>query len=83
MENKPVDSLLREIQLCDFLLTEARLFLDTHPCDQQALQFYQQKKERLAQLKAEWEARCGCVQSCENGARWAWVDTPWPWQVEG
>ena len=83
MENKPVDFLLREIQVCGFALTEARLFLDTHPCDQQAIQFYQQKKERLDQLKAEWEARCGCVQPCGNEARWAWVDTPWPWQVEG
>ena len=83
MENKPMDSLLREIQVCDFALTEARLFLDTHPYDQQAIQFYQQKKERLAQLKAEWEARCGCVQPRGNEARWAWVDTPWPWQVEG
>ena len=76
-------SLLRDIQAAHFSLTETRLFLDTHPCDREAMEYYLCQKEKLAELMMQWENVCPDIRK-ENGAvRWAWADTPWPWQVEG
>lgn len=76
-------ALLKEIQAAKFALIETELFLDTHPCDQEALEYYLCRKEKLEELLACWEKICPRV--CKDGRemRWAWVDTPWPWQVEG
>ena len=41
MESNERDRLMKEIQLCTFSLVEANLYLDTHPCDQEALRFYE------------------------------------------
>ena len=85
MENNTVNkaALLREIQICQFALIEAQLFLDSHPCDQEAIRYYNTHREHLKELTARWEKVCGKVR--ENGSElyWAWTDTPWPWQVEG
>ena len=50
MEANDKARLLREIQLCTFLLTEANLYLDTHPDDQDALKFYEKHAARLREL---------------------------------
>ncbi|MCI8601067.1 MAG: spore coat protein CotJB [Oscillospiraceae bacterium] len=85
MENNTVNksALLREIQICQFALIETQLYLDSHPCDQEALRYFTAHREHLKELTARWEKVCGKVR--ENGSElcWAWTDTPWPWQVEG
>ncbi len=84
MEGNEKQKLLREIQLCQFAVVEANLFLDTHPCDQDALAYYKKHSGHLKELLAEYEEKYGRVVLCENGQmRWAWVDNPWPWQMEG
>lgn len=72
-------ALLRQIRVCTFALIEANLFLDTHPDDLKALAFYREHLEKLRHLKKKWEDETGEVFS-EDGCRWAWVNTPWPWQ---
>ena len=76
--------LLKEIQLTEFTVTEATLYLDTHPDDQEALRYYQSAKQRLDTKTAEYQAKYGKIMAGKNGQmRWAWVDEPWPWQMEG
>lgn len=82
MENN-LQSLLREIQAVKFALIETKLFLDTHPCDQEAMDYYLCQKEKMEELKACWEKACPDIRKENGQMRWAWVDTPWPWQVEG
>ena len=53
MEANDKARLLREIQLCTFLLTEANLYLDTHPDDQDALKFYEKHAARLLSVGSE------------------------------
>ncbi len=73
--------LLKELQIVKFAMIEANLFLDTHPDDQEAIEFFKKCEERFKELKAEWKKRYGKVQNNENGQmRWAWVDNPWPWE---
>lgn len=75
--------LLREIQVAKFALIEAQLFLDTHPCDQEAMDFFCCQKEKLDELLKCWEEVCPMIRKDDGEMCWAWVDTPWPWQVEG
>lgn len=75
--------LLKRIQVCDFTLIEARLFLDTHPQDKEALEFY---KKHLAMQKEsvnEYTRRFGILnpsQIQDDATRWDWVNNPWPWE---
>ena len=64
--------LLKEIQLTEFTVTEATLYLDTHPDDQEALRYYQSAKQRLDTKTAEYQAKYGKIAAGENGQmRWA------------
>ena len=38
-------SLLREVQMAEFALVEANLFLDTHPTDANALEYFCKYKQ--------------------------------------
>lgn len=74
-------ALLHEIRVCTFALIEAKLFLDSHPDDRQAIAFYRKHRETLRQLENKWE-NCTGEMFNKNASRWTWVDTPWPWQSE-
>lgn len=77
-------NLLKEIQIAKFAVIEANLFLDTHPNDQEALKFFKKSADKLHDLMMEWEEKYGRVQNTADGQlRWAWVDNPWPWEMEG
>ena len=69
------EDLCRRVMAEKFAKVEAKLFLDTHPCDREALAFYRQTCENLETLERQWE-RC---MNPEDG-RWSYVDLPWPWQ---
>lgn len=70
----------------DFALKEMTLYLDTHPCDAEAMEWmnaYRQKREELVQA---FECRFGpyVVTTADvQGDRWSWVDDPWPWDLTG
>ncbi len=74
--------LLKRVQVCDFALNDAALFLDTHPNDQDALAFF--KKHTAYKKKAceDYECKYGplTVDDYDGGCHWAWIDGPWPWQ---
>ena len=81
--NTPRPNLLREIQQTQFALVEANEYLDTHPNDQEALAYFDRAQKKLRELLTEYEARYGKIETAEGGKmRWAWVDQPWPWQME-
>ena len=83
MEANDKARLLREIQLCTFLLTEANLYLDTPPDDQDALKFYEKHAARLRELRTQYEEQFGRIEKRPDGTlHWAWTDKPWPWQKE-
>lgn len=79
--------LLHWINAVSFAVDETQLFLDSHPCDQEALAFFEQcQNERNCALK-EYAKLYGPLtidsldtSSCEN---WSWINEPWPWQKGG
>ena len=69
-------------QLCDgqaeaFAAWELRLYLNTHPCDQQALKLFRQ----LARKTRQPNYATSFAQDCDEG--WRWTDAPWPWEFNG
>jgi spore coat protein JB len=78
------DSMMRRVQTLGFVVADVALFLDTHPYDDAALQFYQKYKALSDLAIAEFEALYGPISmdrvNVENG--WSWIDHPWPWELE-
>ncbi|WP_031515041.1 spore coat protein CotJB [Desulfofalx alkaliphila] len=77
--------LLYDLMEWGFAQTELILFLDTHPDDVRALEEYNRVTQRMNQLTREYEAYCGplVVQdfACPQ-EYWAWLETPWPWEID-
>jgi spore coat protein JB len=76
------EALLRRIQVCDFALNDAALFLDTHPNDVEALDFYRKYSAMRREAGAEYAAKYGPIAQTDyaDSPTWSWVDSPWPWQ---
>ena len=74
--------LMREIQKYAFALTEAGLFLDTHPHCGKAMRFYEETRRRKAEAERLYEEKIGplTVSGVKSGGEWSWVTEPWPWE---
>lgn len=75
---------LCELMALSFAITELGLYLDTHKDDKEALALYRKYVELMRDGKARYEAQYGPLQQTavpESG--WTWIDSPWPWEMEG
>lgn len=82
-QDKMRRTLLDRVQMYEFAVIEANLYLDTHPQDQDALKYHDKYANLLEQAKAEYEKQFGTLNpmKANNGTRWSWVDDPWPWDL--
>ena len=92
--NREKHNLLAYITQVSFAMDDTVLFLDTHPCDKDALCYYNKlKKEREEAEEFEdfREIFICWVQSCSkygplskydvpDSCYWEWVKDPWPWE---
>jgi spore coat protein JB len=76
------DELLRRLTSLDFMLVDLGLFLDTHPCDEEALERYNAILAEANRLRAQYEEQYGPLYSFRSFNRpgWEWYKDPWPWQ---
>lgn len=75
--------LLKKIDNISFMCDDIRLFLDTHPKNQQALYFYDKYTEVRKKLVREYHEKFGGLTWYDySGGKWNWCDEPWPWQWE-
>ena len=75
----------KRISAYKFALYDLGLYLDSHPCDKQAMQLRTQYKAALAQLIDEYEQHYGNYVNTQSDVLdcWKeWVSDPWPWDVE-
>ncbi len=72
------------LQRLSFALVESSLFLDSHPTDKSALEYYGKMKKEYTDALEMYTANYGPVTllgaDCEKG--WEWVEAPWPWESE-
>ncbi|MDO4295814.1 MAG: spore coat protein CotJB [bacterium] len=74
--------LMTRISETGFAVDDILLYLDTHPNDSSALQFYTEAVQQYRTAKAEYEAKYAPLSvdqvNVQNG--WTWVQGPWPWE---
>lgn len=77
--------LLRRLAAEDFAVYEAILYLDGHPKNRKALQYYKNHLARADMLRAEYTEKYGPLTpfSGTESASWEWINGPWPWEKEG
>ena len=75
----------RQMAQSCFAVHEAVLYLDTHPNDQNALEYYRRKQQQLIQASDSYQNVVGPTRACAvdtSSGSWQWVETPWPWETE-
>lgn len=84
MNNMNQNQLLRYIDAVSLALDDVTLFLDTHPNNTEALEYYNTYKEKRAQAVRDYTRSFGPLNrynvTCNN--EWQWNQGPWPWQGE-
>lgn len=83
MDNSDSKTLMHRIQVCDFALKEAALFLDTHPDNKDALAFFAKHKAMREKAYEEYVKLFGPLtpMDYDGGPEWRWVEGPWPWEM--
>ncbi len=83
-ESKAV--LLHRLQVCDFILVELNLYLDTHPDDPEAIRSFEKHRAMREETAKAYTDRYGPITAKDpaavSGGRWRWVDGPWPWELD-
>lgn len=92
------NTMLKQISETSFLLDDMRLYLDTHPLDENAMEQYGDYQEKRRQLLKEYAEQfepltCDCIRPEKSGSgrtiteypgrkHWTWSDGPIPWDLE-
>lgn len=81
--NCEIKHLLKEISVLDFALTDILLFLDTHPCNQEAMRYFSYynrlKKEKVKEY-SELYGPLTTEHAKQSGNDFLWTIQPWPWE---
>ena len=74
--------MLEWVQALGFVVMDMQLYLDTHPCDTEALAYYRNAVENYEKAKRQFEAAYGplTATSSLDCDRWTWADMPLPWE---
>ena len=74
--------IMKNIYELGFALVEAMLYLDTHPDDTGAIEYYAETKEKYSQFKRKFSDYYGplSMEYMVNDNFWMWVATPMPWE---
>jgi spore coat protein JB len=80
--NASREAMMMQVRQAAFAAFDAHLYLDTHPCDTQALQYFYQMREAARNAREAFEAQYGplTANAANDTNYWAWVSGPWPWE---
>ena len=78
------NSLMKKIQMYEFVLVEITLYLDTHKTCMYALDYYKKYRDLHAAAIKEYAEKFGPlnVTQAKADGSWDWTDGPWPWEKE-
>ncbi len=65
-----------------FVMWELHLYLDTHPCDEDAMRLLERYKKQYENLLEEYKCQYGPL-TAECGSGEAWIGRPFPWVNTG
>ncbi len=75
-------SIKNKLSAAYFALSEIAMYLDTHPADKIALDYYAQYQAMILPLTKEYNQRYGplTMDQFSEGSYWTWIQDPWPWE---
>lgn len=84
MKKQTRDQLFHTVTETSFALDEAIQFLDTHPNNQEALDYYHHYQKKYKKALNEYQECYGPINQKDVAEEnyWTWVETPWPWEGE-
>ncbi len=79
------DELMKQIQEAGFALYDLGLFLDSHPENQMALDYFTDVQKEYSRLQSDYEMMYGPLTAFDTNTEhgWTWISDPWPWELEG
>ena len=79
--------ILHHINVVSFAVDDIKLFLNTHPDNQEALNYYQEysrlRNEALKKYAEEFGPLTVDHAMRSDSYTWNWINDPWPWQEGG
>ena len=74
--------MLEWVMMLGFCVVDMQLYLDTHPCDEEALAYYRECVEMYKQAKEKFECNFGPLQATSSldDNHFHWADMPLPWE---
>lgn len=80
MSNK--DQMLKDISIVDFVLVELMLYLDTHPFDRNAMDYFNHYSKIKNQMIKEFSQKYFPLTKdlAESNKEWRWGAAPLPWE---
>lgn len=74
-------ALLNQIGEASFAMDDILLFLDTHPDDAAAMEYYRNAVAMRTQAMEAYERQYGPLMVDRvTGCNWDWVTEKWPWE---
>lgn len=78
------EKLLHDISILDFIVVELAEYLDTHPTDRNAIEYFNHYNRLNNQVKREYSTRFTPLTlsgaDTSNCNDWKWALTPMPWE---
>lgn len=83
-DNMSQAQLFKYLNEVSFAVDDILLYLDTHPCDQNALAYSRRMITRRKDAMNAYAKRFGpltidCTSEAESTS-WEWISQPWPWE---
>ena len=73
--------LLQKVYETGFALDEVTLYLDTHPFDKQAMEYYRYIRQANQSAVDAYEKNHGPLMINQvDSDTWTWSNDPWPWE---
>lgn len=73
------------IDQISFAVVDISLYLNTHPCDEEAMAYFEEKSTLRNEALETYARNYGplTIDTANDTASrcWEWVNQPWPWEV--
>ncbi len=76
------DQMLHNIGIVDFVLVDLTLYLDTHSCDKDAIEYFNHYSKLKNQMVKEFSQKYFPITKdfAECNTDWRWGAAPLPWE---
>lgn len=78
------EKLLHDIGVLDFVTIDMSLYLDTHPNDRNAMEYFNHYNRMSNQAKIEYSKKFGpltlALADTSDCGEWDWAKLPMPWE---